>query len=178
MSALRAHRNIALIGFMGAGKTTVGTLLAQILQFEFIDTDKVIEQRQGRKISDLFAQEGEPFFRRLEHELCLELESTSNQVIATGGGLVTTPGNLDSLRKHALVVCLWASPETIFARVRHQNHRPLLQTPDPLAQIQNLLTLRTPAYRQADVIVGVDFRSPAETARHIASTFRIGEVAS
>ena len=92
----------------------------------------------------------------------------------SGGGLAVTPGNLDSLRTHALIVCLWASPETIYARVRHQSHRPLLQTPDPLARIQDLLTLRTPAYRDADLIVGVDFRSPAETARQIASSFRLG----
>lgn len=172
MSAPTHPRNIALIGFMGAGKTTVGSLLAQSLHFEFLDTDKVIEQRQGRKISDIFAQDGEPAFRRMESELCTELESAVGKVIATGGGLAVNPANMASLRRHAFVVCLWASPETIYNRVRHQAHRPLLQTPDPLARIRDLLAERTPAYKQADLIVGVDFRSPLETARHIASAFR------
>jgi shikimate kinase len=167
-------RNIALIGFMGAGKTTVGAILAQILGFEFLDTDKVIEQRQGRRIPDIFAKEGEPYFRRLESELCAELESATHKVIATGGGLPVNPANLESLRRHAFVACLWASPETLHARVRTQQHRPLLLAEDPLARIRELLALRTPAYKQAHLILGVDFRSPAETARHIANAFHHG----
>lgn len=167
------HRNVALVGFMGTGKTTVGSILAQLLHFEFIDTDKVIEQRQGRRIADIFATEGEPFFRKLESDLCTELGQLSNKVIATGGGLAVNPDNLASLRRHALIVCLWATPETIFQRVRHQQHRPLLHAPDPLQTIRDLLASRTPAYKKADLILGVDFRSPLETARHIATSFRL-----
>lgn len=173
-AAPRSCRNIALIGFMGTGKTTVGSLLAQLLGFEFIDTDKVIEQRQNRRISDIFAQQGEAHFRQLESDLCTELESSQSAVIATGGGLPVNPSNLDSLRRHALVACLWATPETIYARVRSQHHRPLLNDPDPLQRIRDLLSLRTPAYKRADIIVGVDFRSPIETARTIAASFRHG----
>jgi shikimate kinase len=167
------HRNVALIGFMGTGKTTVGSILAQLLHFEFIDTDKVIEQRQGRRIADIFSTDGEPFFRQLESDLCTELAQLSNKVIATGGGLAVNPDNLASLRRHALVVCLWATPETIFQRVRHQHHRPLLLATDPLQTIRDLLASRTPAYKRADLILGVDFRSPLETARHIATSFRL-----
>ncbi len=167
------HRNVALIGFMGTGKTTVGSILAQLLHFDFIDTDKLIEQRQGRRIADIFATDGEPFFRRLESDLCAELETLSNKVISTGGGLPINPDNLASLRRHALVVCLWATPETIFQRVRHQQHRPLLHAPDPLQTIRDLLASRTSAYKQADLILGVDFRSPIETARHISTSFRL-----
>jgi len=173
-SAAPAHRNVALIGFMGAGKTTVGAILAGILGFDFLDTDKVIEQRQGRRIADIFAHEGEPFFRGLESSLCAELEAADGKVIATGGGLPVNPANLASLHRHAFVVCLWASPETIYARVRTQHHRPLLQTENPLESIRDLLARRTTAYREADLIVGVDFRSPVETARHIANAFRHG----
>lgn len=172
MSVAREYRNIALVGFMGVGKTTVGGILAHLLQYEFLDTDRIIEARENRRISDLFATEGEAYFREKEHALCRELESTTGKVISTGGGLFVNPANQESLRRHALVACLWASPETIYARLRHQTHRPLLQTPDPLATIRELLERRSPAYRQADVLVGVDFRSPVDTARNIANSFR------
>jgi shikimate kinase len=168
----RHFNNIALIGFMGAGKSTVGHFLAEILGFELIDTDKVIESQTGRRISDIFSLEGEEAFRRLESSVVKELESAQGKVIATGGGLVMNPDNFASLRTHSLVACLWASPEVIYERVHHQSHRPLLQTPDPLESIRNLLTQRTPTYQLADLLVGVDFRSPAETARHIAGAFR------
>ena len=91
---------------------------------------------------------------------------------ATGGGLPMNPANFESLRKHAFVVCLWASPETIYQRVRFQGHRPLLHAENPLERIRTLLAERTPVYRQADLMVGVDFRAPLETARTIVAAFR------
>jgi shikimate kinase len=172
MSPPRQFRNVALVGFMGAGKSTVGYLLAELLHYELIDTDKVIEQRTGRRISDIFATDGEPAFRALESALVRELESAQDTVISTGGGLVVNPDNLASLKRHSLVACLWASPQVIYDRVRHQSHRPLLQAPDPLAKITELLNARAPMYKQADLLVGVDFRAPLETARHIASSLR------
>lgn len=172
MSADRQYHNIALVGFMGAGKSTVGHVLAEILGFELVDTDKVIESRAGKRIADIFAEEGEPAFRRREYDLARELESARGKVISTGGGLVVNPENLASLRRHALIFCLWASPEVIFERVRHQSHRPLLQTPDPLGKIRELLGARAPFYKQADVLVGVDYRAPVETARFIAASYR------
>ncbi|HTH48370.1 MAG TPA: shikimate kinase [Candidatus Limnocylindria bacterium] len=172
MSPPRQFRNVALVGFMGAGKSTVGYLLSELLRYELVDTDKVIEQRTGRRISDIFATDGEPAFRALEAALVKELESAKDTVISTGGGLVVNPDNLASLRQHCLVACLWASPQVIYDRVRHQSHRPLLQAPDPLAKITELLGARAPFYKQADLLVGVDFRAPLETARHIASSLR------
>lgn len=157
---------------MGVGKSTVGQVLASLLGFEFIDTDRVIETRTGRRIADIFAQDGEPAFRALESSLVGEMETRSGLVISTGGGLIVNPKNLASLRGHALIVCLWASPAVIFERVRHQSHRPLLQTPDPQARIAELLEARRPAYQEADILVGVDFRGAGDTARHIANSFR------
>ena len=158
---------------MGVGKSTVGQILAGLLDFEFVDTDRVIETREGRRISDIFAAEGEPHFRDLETNLVREYETRPGLILSTGGGLVVRPENLASLRKHSLIVCLWASPAVIFERVRHQGHRPLLPTPDPLARITELLEQRKPAYQQADILVGVDFRSPQETAQYIANSFRL-----
>jgi len=155
---------------MGVGKSTVGQILAGMLDFEFIDTDRVIETREGRRISDIFAKEGEGHFRDLETNLIREYETRQGLILSTGGGLVVRPENLASLRKHALIVCLWASPGVIYERVRHQGHRPLLLTPE--GRITELLNERKPAYQQADLLVGVDFRSPQETALHISASFR------
>lgn len=172
MATPRSYHNVALIGFMGVGKSTVGHILASLLGFEFFDTDRVLEKREGRRIAEMFASDGEAYFRALESQLCRELESLQGRVISTGGGLVVDPKNLESLRRHALIVCLWASPETVYRRVQGQDHRPLLQTPDPLDRIRTLMNDRAPCYRQADVLVGVDYRSALETARFIAASFR------
>lgn len=172
MQPPRQYHNIALVGFMGVGKSTVGQILASMLDFEFVDTDRVIETREGRRISEIFAKDGEAHFRDLETRLIREYETRRGVVLSTGGGLVVRPENLSSLRTHALVVCLWASPAVIYERVRHQGHRPLLATPDPQARITELLEERKPAYQQADILVGVDFRSPQETAQYLCASFR------
>ena len=100
--------NLALIGFMGTGKTSVGRLAAEYLNFEFLDTDELIQTRTGRTITDIFAVEGEPAFRALEQQLVQELAGRGQLLIATGGGLPTHAQNLAALKGHALVVCLWA----------------------------------------------------------------------
>ena len=172
MNKPRHFYNIALVGYMGVGKSTVGHLLSQQLEFGFVDTDRLIEQREGKKVAEIFAEHGEPYFRALEVAITTEFESQRQIVISTGGGLVVNPANFASLRRHCLIVCLWASPEVIYERVRTQTHRPLLQSPDPLGKIREMLAVRRPHYLKADVIVGVDYRSPLETARHVASSFR------
>lgn len=164
-------QNLALIGFMGTGKSTVGRLAAHLLHFTFLDTDKVIEARAGKSITEIFQQEGEAAFRAWERRVVEELPRRQRTVIAAGGGLPVQPGNLDSLKSHALVVCLWASPETIYAHVRAHTHRPLLQDPDPLAKIRELLAIREPFYRQADVLVNTEQRSVRDVAQHIILQF-------
>lgn len=167
MSGDRAIHNLALIGFMGVGKSSVGRLVAAQLHFDFVDTDELIEQRAAKSIRDIFAQRGEPAFREMERALLREMEAWRRTVVATGGGMPGSEDNLASLRKHALIVCLWASPEAIWQRVRHQTHRPLLLEPDPLNRIRALLAARTPFYEQADVLVNSEMRSVKEVAQQV-----------
>ncbi len=165
--------NIALIGFMGAGKTSVGRLVAEQLHFDYLDTDEMIQTRTGRTITDIFARDGEPAFRALEQQVVGELAGLTKTVIATGGGLPVNPENLASLRTHALVVCLWASSEKIWDRVKNQTHRPLLHDADPQAKIRELLAAREPFYRQADVLVNTDIRSVREVTQQVVHQFRL-----
>ena len=117
MTGTRSIHNLALIGFMGTGKSCVGRVAADLMHFTFLDTDHVIEARAGKAISDIFAQDGEPAFRQWERKIVEELARLDKTVIATGGGLPADPANLASLKTHALVICLWASPEAIWERL-------------------------------------------------------------
>jgi shikimate kinase len=165
--------NLALIGFMGTGKTSVGRALAEHLGFEFLDTDELIQSRTGRSINDIFARDGEPAFRALERDVVKELSNRQKLVISTGGGLPTNPENLAALKEHALVVCLWSSPEKIWERVRNQSHRPLLHDPDPQKKIRDLLAAREPFYKQADVLINTGLRSIREVAQQIELQFKL-----
>jgi shikimate kinase len=177
MTGKRSIQNLALIGFMGTGKSAVGRQVASMLHFTFLDTDRVIEARAGKTISDIFAQEGEPAFREWERRIVEELTHRTKTVIATGGGLPLNDANMASLKTHALVICLWASPETIHERVRGHNHRPLLNEADPLARIHQLLTAREPFYRQADVLVNTEMRSIKEVGAHVIHQFHMAQAA-
>ena len=157
---------------MGTGKTSIGRLVAEQLHYDFVDTDELIESSTGITIPEIFAQQGEAAFRQLEARLVEELAARTRTVISTGGGLPVNPANLASLKTHALVVCLWASPEKIFERVRAQTHRPLLHDPDPMAKIRSLLAAREPAYRQADVLINTELRSAREVAQQVLHQFR------
>jgi len=172
VTAARHITNIALIGFMGTGKSTVGRIVAEQLNLNFLDTDTLIEERSGKKIADIFTQNGEPAFRQLEAQLVEELSAQTSTVISTGGGLPTNPANLISLKKHSLVFCLWLSPEKIFERVKEQSHRPLLNDPDPLGKIRTLLAAREHFYKQADVLLNSDLRSAREVAQQVITQFR------
>jgi shikimate kinase len=165
--------NLALIGFMGAGKTSVGRLVAEQLHFDYLDTDDLIVTRTGRTIADIFKTDGEPAFRALECQVVVDLADRVKTLISTGGGLPVNPANLASLKTHALVVCLWASPEKIWERVKNQTHRPLLHDPDPQKKIRNLLASREQFYKQADVLVNTDIRSVREVAQHVVHQFRL-----
>jgi shikimate kinase len=163
--------NLVLIGFMGSGKTSVGRCIAEQLRFQFLDTDELIESRTGKTISDIFSENGEAVFRDLEHQVVEELSVREQTVISTGGGLPANPENFASLKQHALIVCLWASPDKIWERVRNQSHRPLLMDADPQGKIRALLAARESAYRQADVLVNTEWRSVREVAMQVIHHF-------
>jgi shikimate kinase len=165
--------NIALIGFMGTGKTSVGRLVADQLRFEYLDTDELIQTQTGRTITEIFATDGEIFFRALEEKIVGEIAARQKTVISTGGGLPVNPKNLAGLKSHALVVSLWSSPEKIWERVRHQSHRPLLHGENPQAKIRELLAARAPFYKQADVLLNTDVRSVREVAQQVVHQFRL-----
>lgn len=177
MTGARKIQNLALIGFMGTGKSSVGRLVAQALDFTLVDTDEWIESRAGKPISDIFREEGEPAFREWECRIVQELAALQKTVIATGGGLPVNPANLASLKTHALVVCLWASPEMIWQRVRGHTHRPLINEPDPLGRIRELLAAREPCYRQADVLINTEWRSLREVAHQVVCQFHMAQAA-
>lgn len=153
--------NVILIGFMGSGKTTVGLRLSYRLRRPVIDTDKEIEREEQRAISDIFATDGEAYFRDRE-TACLRklIESANHQIISVGGGLPVREENRALLHELGQVFYLQAKGETIYERVKDDTTRPLLQGGDPLAKIQALLNERDPYYRAAaDVVIAVDGKS-------------------
>lgn len=146
----RIPHNIVIIGFMGCGKSTVGRELLDLLGYPLVDTDAVIEQRAGKPISRIFADEGEEIFRQAETDLLRELAAgpAAPQIIATGGGIVIRPENRAIIRGLGYVVWLHAPVATIVRRTCRNNARPLLQTEDPAARIKILLEQREPWYRE------------------------------
>lgn len=165
--------NIALIGFMGTGKTSVGRLVAEQLRFDYLDTDEMIQSATGKTIAEIFSRDGEAAFRALEEKVVEEISTRSKSVISTGGGLPVNPKNLARLKSHALVVCLWASPEKIWERVKNQSHRPLLHDESPQKKIRELLAARKPFYKKADVLLNTELRSLREVAQQVVHQFRL-----
>lgn len=156
--------NVILIGFMGCGKTTVGLRLSYRLRRAVIDTDKEIEKEEKRAISDIFATDGEAYFRDKE-TACLQklIESANNQIISVGGGLPLREENRRLLHELGQVFYLCAKGETIYERLKDDTTRPLLQGGDPLTKIEALLQERDSYYRAAaDVVIDVDGKSFSE----------------
>ncbi len=142
--------SIALIGFMGTGKTAVGKALAERLGKEFIELDALIEQKAGKTIPEIFEQGGEVRFRELEIEVTKETAGRKNAVIACGGGLVLNKINIDRLKRECIIVYLIASPGIILKRTSDdKNERPLLKAHDKLLHIKELLRFRKPFYERA-----------------------------
>jgi len=142
--------SIALIGFMGTGKTVVGKALAEKLGKEFIELDALIERKAGKTIPEIFQQDGEIAFRELEIEAAREVSQKRNVIIACGGGIVLNKINIDRLKKESLIVYLTASPEVILNRTSSdRNERPLLEATDKASEVRRLLQFRKPFYERA-----------------------------
>ncbi|HUW27927.1 MAG TPA: shikimate kinase [Sulfuriferula sp.] len=148
------HTNIILVGLMGAGKTTVGRLLAKHLDKCFYDSDHELVRRNGVTIPVIFEVEGEAGFRKREEAVIDELSSLDNVVLATGGGAVLSAHTRALLKSRGTVVYLRGTVEELWQRTRHDRNRPLLQTADPWARLHELYTQRDPLYREvADVVI-------------------------
>ncbi len=141
--------NIILIGFMGTGKSTIGRQLSLSLGYPLIDTDHLIEERAGKSIPEIFAQEGEDAFRDTETNTLRSLAESTNHIISTGGGIIGRAENREILQELGYVVWLVASPEEILARTSRNSNRPLLNNQDPAGTIRKLLTQRMPLYEAA-----------------------------
>lgn len=160
--------NLFLVGMMGAGKTTVGRLLARRMKRAFLDSDHEIERRCGVPVPVIFDIEGEPGFRVREAQMIAELTARDGVVLATGGGAVLDPENRRWLAARGTVVYLHAPPADLYERVRHDKNRPLLATPDPLAKLETLYAERDPLYREvADLVVDTGMQSAQTLARHL-----------
>ncbi|MFU8779547.1 MAG: shikimate kinase [Kiritimatiellia bacterium] len=167
-----SRRNIVLVGFMGTGKTSVANLLTQQTGMPLLDMDTIIEARQGKSITRIFTEEGEPFFRQIEHQLAQELSTPNGNIISTGGGIVTNPANIAALARGGLVVCLQASVDEILRRVADDTTRPLLQTPDRKSRITTLLATRTPLYNAIPFQIQTDGKSIQDIAAEIRQAYR------
>src|SRR3989304_5077205 len=119
-------RNIYLTGFMGTGKTSVGREIALMLDLKFIDLDELIVKNEGRSINDVFAKNGEPYFRKIEKETLKEVSQGAGQVVSCGGGIVIDPENITIMKQSGRFIALFARPEVIFERIKKETHRPLL----------------------------------------------------
>lgn len=152
--------NLVLIGFMGTGKSKIGRMLALELGYDFIDTDLLIEAECGKKITQIFQEEGEAFFRRIENKLAGELGRQDRKVISTGGGWVLNPENIRLTRINGFIISLNAQPEIIYQRIKAEIHRPLLATADPLSEINRILSQRENLYQNADLVMDTSRETP------------------
>ena len=169
VASVVAGRHLVLVGLMGSGKTTVGRALAQRLRRELLDSDAMIEAREGRTVRDIFREDGEEAFRRIETDVLQEaLAAEDKAVIAAAGGVVLRPENRAALRSSgARVVWLRADPATLVERVKGGAHRPLLDD-DPQGTLQSMYEQRAELYREvADAIVTVDNRSVSDVVEAV-----------
>jgi len=160
--------NIYLVGFMGTGKTSVGRLLAKKKNLNFVDLDELIELKERRRIVDIFAKDGEPYFRKVEKKALKEVAGQKKFVVACGGGIVLDKENIEVMKKSGILVCLTAAPKEILKRVSVNTGRPLLNVKDPAGRIEVLLKMRAPYYTQVDKTIDTTALSIKEVVEKIS----------
>jgi shikimate kinase len=175
------HRSLVyLTGFMGCGKSTIGPILANTIGYDFVDIDRVIEQRASKRIRELILTEGEARFHEIERQALADLTALERHVVSLGGGTIATEENFALIRQSGIIVYLQLSAEEIFQRVHHRSDRPLIMddegnrlTHEALnARIQVLLAEREPFYRRADVIIPADHRPLGSTVDEVVRRLR------
>ncbi|MCK5579642.1 MAG: shikimate kinase [Candidatus Omnitrophica bacterium] len=161
--------NIVLTGFMGAGKSLVAQTLSAHLDRLVFSTDELIIKREGRPITEIFADSGEDYFRKVEREVVEEVSQKENIIIDCGGGVVVNPENAANLKKGGTVFYLKASPQVIYDRIKTQAHRPLVNVEDPMAKIQELLSFREEFYVKADHVIITDILSIEQVCEEVVT---------
>lgn len=171
---MKVKSNIALIGFMAAGKTTVGEALARTLGWQFIETDKLIEENTGKTIPRIFKEDGEIAFRDKEIEAVKKAATSNKAVISCGGGVIVNQINIDRLRESSLIVYLWATPPVLMGRLeRSKVERPLLKGVDRTQDIDRLFKFRKPFYeRAADLKVDASKNNAEAVAERIITRLK------
>ena len=160
--------NIALIGMMGSGKTTIGKMLqAKLSEFSFVDTDEEIVKLEQKTINDIFEEKGEAYFRTLETNILREIFKNDKQIISTGGGIVCKEENLQLLKGNSLVIYLRAADKTLYNRIKNSTERPLLKSNNMQEKIISLLKQREAMYEKAHFIIDTDNKSIEEAEKEI-----------
>ncbi len=179
MSPSKDHKRIFLTGYMGAGKSTVGRLLASRLGYGFVDTDRKLVSLHEKPVSQIFREHGEPFFRQAELELLTELVDEDHLVISTGGGTLTREETLAVIRDKGIVVYLRAPVEQLFERVIFSpKDRPMIDVPDAEKVFRERFEKRCPFYERADLIIDTAGKKPRDVMKEILATPLFREIVS
>lgn len=166
------YKNIFLVGFMGAGKTTVGQVLADKIGYACVDPDQVLEENAGTTISAIFSEFGEDYFRDLESKTLESISAGEKQVIATGGGVVIRDRNWEIMKDAGLTVYLKAPVEVLYERIKDSTSRPLLQVENPLEKARELLDSRENMYQKADLIIDSENLSVTAVAEELVKILK------
>jgi shikimate kinase len=173
LSALEQSKpNLYLVGFMGVGKSVLGRKLARELGMRYIDSDHQIEKEQGKKIPEIFANEGEPYFRDLERQFIESGHPQTGCVVSCGGGLVVELGMKELLKEKGIVICLFASAESIIERTSRSKNRPLLNVDDTAAKVRALLKEREAIYMNSGACITTEGRTIPDVLRHMMRIYK------